>query len=125
MRTPDRFLRLVLQLDAVVTGANGVAYLAIPSTLQSLLGLPETSQRYAGLFLVVYAAAVLFASLQREVSRSAAGVFAGMNLLWALGSFFVLLVGALPVTFWGGVWLVLQALVVAGFAALQWIGLRR
>ncbi len=73
-------VRLALKLDAVVTGANGFAYLAAASLLDGPLGMPASFLRGVGAFLLVFAAAV---------------------------------------------WVVLQAIVVGGFAALQGAALRR
>ena len=47
------------------------------------------------------------------------------NALWAAGSLAVAAAGTGGPTTVGTVWIVLQALVVAGFAALQVAGLRR
>ena len=50
---PARLLRLALLLDAAVTGANGVAYLAAAGPLGDLLGLPAGLLRGFGAVLLV------------------------------------------------------------------------
>ena len=118
-------LRTALQLDAGVTAANGAAYLALAGPLHDLLGFSEAVLRGAGLFLLVYAAAVaLLAAAPRPARAAVLAVVAG-NALWALDSVVVAGAGWGDPTTAGTVWLVLQALVVAGFAALQLAGLKR
>ena len=64
-------LRLVLKLDAAVTGANGLAYLAAAGPLEDLLGVEAAALRGIGTVLVLFAAAVWFASTRAEPPRAA------------------------------------------------------
>jgi hypothetical protein len=111
--------RLVLKLDAVVTGANGVAYLAAAEPLEDLLGVSAELMRPIGAFLVLFAAAVWFVATRRMVPRAAVLAIATANAVWALGSLVFAAAGASSPNTVGTVWVLLQALVVAGFAALQ------
>jgi hypothetical protein len=111
--------RLVLKLDAVVTGANGVAYLAAAKPLEDLLGVSAELMRPIGAFLVLFAAAVWFVATRRMVPRAAVLAIATANAVWALGSLVFAAAGASSPNTVGTVWVLLQALVVAGFAALQ------
>ena len=121
--TDNRLLKLALLLDAAVTGANGVAYLVLAGPLGELLGLSETLLRGTGAFLIVFAAAV-YATAQRT-PRTAVVAIVAANLVWALDSIVAAIAGwGDPATI-GTVWIVLQAIVVAAFADLQAIGLRR
>ena len=117
-------LRLALGLDAVVTGANGAAYLLGASLLDGPLGLSPGLLRGVGVFLLVYAAAVWFVATRRPIPGAAVEAVIGANLLWAAGSV-AAVVGIGSLTGLGAGWLVLQAAVVAGFAAAQIAGLRR
>ena len=112
-------LRTALKLDAVVTGANGAAYLLAAGPLEELLGLSPALLRSVGAFLLVFSAAVWAVASRREVSASAALVVIAVNVLWAADSIAFLLSGVSDPTTVGGIWIVMQALVVAGFAALQ------
>ena len=112
-------VRLALKLDAVVAGVNGAAYLVAAAPLEDLLGLSPALLRGVGAFLVAFAAGVWVAATRAELSRSALAAILGANALWAVGSIaFVALDAGSPTTV-GEVWIVLQALVVAGFAGLQ------
>ena len=112
-------LRTALKLDAVVTGANGAAYLAAAGPLEDLLGLSPALLRSTGAVLLLFSAAVWTVASRRHVSASAALVVIGVNILWAADSIAFLLSGLSDPTTAGAIWIVMQALVVAGFAGLQ------
>jgi hypothetical protein len=117
-------LRTALRLDAVVTGANGAGYLLGATLLDGPLGLSPGLLRGVGAFLLVYAAAVWVVASRRPISGAAVEAVIGANVVWAAGSIAVA-VGVDSLTGLGAGWLVLQAAVVAGFAAVQIVGLRR
>jgi hypothetical protein len=119
---PQTVLRRFLTLDAVVTGANGLAYLAVSGPLGRLLGVDSTLLLALGAFLAVYAAAVgLLASRARPAAFPVRAVIEA-NLAWAALRAVALAVWLSPTTA-GAVWAVLQALTVAGFAGLQYAAL--
>lgn len=119
------FLRLVLAVDAAVTGVNGLAYLVAAGLLSDLLGPGETPLRAIGIFLIGYGLAVgLLASRPRPAEPGTRAVIAA-NAAWAVASVVVVAAGLLTFTTLGAVWAILQALVVAAFAALQVAGLRK
>lgn len=122
---PVSLLRTALKLDAVVTGANGLAYLAGIALLDSLLGPSPMILLAIGAFLTVFAIDVWWVGTRPTVSHRLVRGIVAVNAAWAIGSVLVALTGSLGLTVVGTVWAVLQALVVAGFAALQAIGLRR
>ncbi|MDX3574519.1 hypothetical protein [Streptomyces sp. ID05-47C] len=120
---PHSALRRFLGLDAVVTGANGVAYLAASGPLGRLLGVDSTLLLELGLVLTVYAAAVaLLASRARPAVLPVKAVVE-INLAWSALSVLALALWLSP-TATGAVWTVLQAATVAGFAALQHLALK-
>ncbi|MGY1831570.1 hypothetical protein ACI8AA_14250 [Geodermatophilus sp. SYSU D01180] len=123
-RRPLDLLRVALRLDAVVTGANGLAYLAAAPLLSDLLGVPTGTLRGLGAFLAVFAAGVALVAARPRVSRGATEVVVGANALWAAGSVAAVVAGRFDLTAAGTVWVLLQAAVVAGFAALQLTALR-
>jgi hypothetical protein len=116
-------LRLALRADAVVSGLNGAAYLLLTGPLSDLLGLSVGVLRAVGVFLLVYAAAVWWVG-DHPVAPAVRAVVVG-NLIWSAGSIAVVVADLGTPTTIGAVWLVLQAIVVAGFAVLQIAGLRR
>ena len=121
----DGLLRTALRLDALVTGANGAAYLALAGPLDDLLGLPASLLRAAGAFLVVFAAAVWVVARAGEISRPAVLSVIAVNVVWVADSLVVLALGSSDPTTAGTVWIALQSVTVGLFAALQVAGRRR
>ena len=123
---PDRsLLHDALRLDAAVTGANGLAYLVAAGPLEDLLGLSSGLLRGAGAVLVAFAAAVLVAGMRRTPPVSAVRGIIAVNAVWALDSLVAAAAGWGSPSTAGTVWIVAQALTVAGFAVLQALGSRR
>jgi hypothetical protein len=118
-------LRVALKLDAVVTGANGAAYLVAAGPLGDLLGFSPSLLRAVGAFLLLFAIGVWVTGTRPVLPRGAVRAIVGANAAWAVGSAIAAIAGwGSPETV-GTVWTVLQALVVAAFAELQVVGLRR
>ncbi len=116
-------LRLALRTDAVVTGANGAAYLLLAGPLSDLLGPSTDVLRPVGVFLLVFAASVWLVG--DRPAAPAVRVVITANLLWTAGSIAVVVAGLGSLTTVGAVWAVLQAVVVAGLAGMQLAGMRR
>ena len=122
---PRPLLRAALKLDAVVTGANGAAYVVAAGPLGDLLGLSETLLRGAGAFLLAFAAVVWLTGTRPQIPRGPVYAIVLSNAVWAADSVVAAIAGWGGPTTAGTVWIVLQAIVVAGFAELQVAGLRR
>jgi len=118
-----RLLKLALRLDAVVTGANGLAYLALAKPLEDLLGLDAGHSVAIGVFLLVYAAAVW--AISGRTHRWAVTAVIEANVVWSVLSVVAVATGWLSLNTVGNVWAIMQAVVVAGFAGVQYAALRR
>jgi hypothetical protein len=116
-------LRRFLALDAVVTTANGVAYVAASGPLGRLLGVDPGLLLALGVFLVLFGAGVGVLAGRRRPAVLAVRAVIEANLIWAALSLVALAVWLSPTTA-GAVWVPLQAVTVAGFAALQYAALR-
>ena len=117
------FLRAVLIVDAIATGATALAMAALSGPLAGWLHLPAALLFWAGAALVPWVAFV--ASLSRRAlipARDVRAVVVG-NALWAVGCVTLALAGGASAL--GVAFLLVQALVVAAFAELQVVGLRR
>ena len=90
-----------------------------------MLGLSEALLRGAGGFLLVYAVAVGLLAARPRPPRAGVLAVVAANAIWAADSVVAALAGWGDPTAAGTVWMVLQAIVVAGFAALQLAGLAR
>ncbi|MER5219467.1 hypothetical protein [Streptomyces flaveus] len=120
---PHTMLRRFLALDAAGTGANGIAYLVASGPMGRLLGVDSGLLFILGLFLTAYAAGVgLLASRPQPPALPVRAVIE-LNLAWAALSFIALVVWLSPTTA-GAVYVPVQALVVAGFALVQYAALR-
>jgi hypothetical protein len=121
----EALVRLALKLDAVVTGANGVAYLALADVLAGPLGMPSGMLRVVGAFLLLFTVGVWFVAVRAAVRPGAVGVVIVANVAWGIESLALVAFDWFTPTTGGAVWTVLQALVVADFALLQVFALRR
>ncbi|MFI2378567.1 hypothetical protein ACH5AO_26430 [Streptomyces sp. NPDC018964] len=120
---PQRMLRRFLALDAVVTGANAVAYLALSGPLGRFLGAGPGLLLGLGAFLAVYAAGVGLLAARPHPPAPGVRIVVEANLAWTAVSIAALALWLTPTTA-GAVWTVLQALTVAGFALLQHVALK-
>jgi hypothetical protein len=122
--TPSPLLRQALLADSVTSGACGLLML-IGAGLLAHLGLPESLLRVAGGVLLPYAALVAWLGTRETVSRVAVWAVILGNVVWAADSLLLLLGHFVEPTRAGSVFVILQALAVGMYAALQLIGLRR
>src|SRR5262245_13259737 len=122
---PSSLLRLALLADAAVSGATGLAMMVGAGYVDALLGVPAALLRYAGLSLLPFAALVVFVATRERVSRPAAGAIVAYNALWAVDSFALTISGWIAPTALGYAFIAFQAIVVAAFAGLQYIALRK
>ena len=117
----ERPARRVMMLDALVTGTNGLVYVAAAGALDSLLGVPEEFLRSIGVFLVAFAGTVWYLARREVVRRAAVGAVAGGNTAWVVASVVFLAADWYSPSTVGAVWTGLQAAVVALFAMLQFV----
>jgi hypothetical protein len=119
------FLRRVLMLDAVATGATALLAVALASTLAGWLGLPAGLLRGAGLILIPFVALVAWTAARAQTPAGAVWTIIAMNGAWVIASVGLLLSGLVAPTLWGTAFVIAQAVVVGAFAELQIIGVRR
>lgn len=114
-------LRTTLRLDALASGALGIALLALAGVLDDLLGLPVALALGAGVFLLVWAG--FCAWVGTHLRHGAVVEVVVLNAVWVAASVAYAAFGGLTAL---GVAIVLaQAAAVVGFAVLQGLGLRR
>lgn len=118
-------LRTALKLDGAVTGANGAAYLLAAVPLGELFGMSPDLLRVLGVLLAGFAAAVWLTATRPTIPRLPTVAIITVNAAWALASIAVAIGDVTSPTTVGAVWIVGQAVVVAGFAALQGVALCR
>jgi hypothetical protein len=125
MLNPSPLLRHTLVADAVISGATGLLMLLGASLLESLLGVPAALLRYAGVSLLPFAVLLLFLATRPGLPRKAVVAVIAANLAWVVASVLLLVSGEIAPTTIGVGFVVFQAVAVAAFADLQYVGLRR
>jgi hypothetical protein len=119
------FLRRVLLLDAVSSGAVGVLLLTCSGLLAGLLNLPAELLSEAGWVLVPFALAVGFLGTRARLSRVAVWAVIAINAVWAIDSVLLLFTGWVQPNPLGYAFVIGQAAFVAVMAELEVIGLRK
>ena len=123
--THPHFLRRVLLLDVVLTGATGVMLIASAPMLTPLLVLPEPLLRGAGALLIPFVAFVFWLSRRREIPRGAVWSVIAINLLWVIESVWLLVAGNVQPSTLGIAFVLFQTGVVALLIGLQILGVSR
>lgn len=118
-------LKNALLADGALVLAAGIFLRIIADFLAERFGLPTNSMHIVGTALIPWAGFVIYLGLGKLVLPAAFWVVIAGNALWVLASFVLLATGWLSLTPLGTAFLLLQALVVAGFAAVQFYALRR
>lgn len=121
----SKFLRYVLFADAATCAGCGLLLTAGGALLQNLTGLPVSLMFYAGLSLFPFAAFLVYAATRKSISKTAVWAIIGINLLWTIDSFLLLVSGYVEPTAFGYAFVILQALGVLMFAELEFIGMRK
>jgi hypothetical protein len=122
---PSALLRFALRLDAAVSAAAGVAYVAAAGPLSDWLGLPDGLLLVCGAFLVVWGAALARLAGRATLAPAAVWTVIALNAAWVADSLLLLAVDGFGPTVAGQVVVAFQAVGVIGFAALQYAGLKR
>lgn len=123
--TNTTFLRRVLALDAVASGATGLLMAAGATLLEGITAIDADFARPPGLFLIAYAAAVAVLASRREPPARLVWAVIAVNLLWTVESVLTLLLGWIEPNALGVAFVLAQAGAVAGLAGLQVIGLKK
>ena len=122
---PAPLLRQALLADAVTSAACAALLVGGAGVLDDLLGLPAALLAGAGLVLVPFAGLVAWLGTRARLPRMAVLAVIGLNALWALDSVLLLVSGWVAPNAAGLAFVIAQAVVVAMYAELQVMGLRR
>jgi hypothetical protein len=125
MTRTSRFLRLALLADAIASGATALQMTLLSGTLAALLNLPQDLLLGAGVILLPYAAFVGYLSRRETLPRWVVFAVIVCNVLWAADSLLLAFSSWITPTALGYAFIICQALIVAVFAELQYIGLRK
>lgn len=122
--TMTKFLRTVLYADILFSAAGALLMAAGASFLSPVLNLPSPLLLGAGLVLVPWLLALGVVVRRTRVPRIVMVDIAGINLLWCAACFGLLASGEIAPNGLGIAFVVAQALVVALFGVVQFLGLR-
>lgn len=117
------FLRRVLAVDALVSGAAGLVMIFGAGLLAPLLELPQALLSIAGAALIPWFAALMAMSRMVLIPRMAVRAVVAVNIAWVLGSAAALI--AFSPSLLGYAFVIAQAVAVGLFAELQMLALKR
>jgi hypothetical protein len=118
-------LRRVLIVDAVTSGAMGLAMIAFAGLFADLLQLPLDLISEAGIVLLPFAAFVGFVAARSEPARLAVWTIIALNIVWVVNSIVLLFTGWVAPNALGYAFVIAQAAVVLVFADFEYMGLKR
>ncbi|MEU9379078.1 hypothetical protein AB0D94_35725 [Streptomyces sp. NPDC048255] len=121
----DRFLRLVLRIDSVSTAVMAAVLIAAYGPLGSATGMPVAFSIGFGLFQLGGAASLALVAGYPVIPAGLVKAVIGVNLGSAVACLVVAAGDFVPLTGFGIVFMLIGALVVGVYAALEWAGLRR
>ncbi|MER7883253.1 hypothetical protein [Streptomyces griseus] len=124
-RDTARFLRLVLRVDGVSTAVMGVVLIAAAAPLGSATGMPVAFAVAFGIFQIGGAACLALIAGYPVIPTALARTVVAVNALCAVGCVVMAFADFMPLNGFGTVFLMIGALIVTVYTALQYTGLRR
>jgi|SRR5262245_1231024 len=121
----SKFLRWVLLADAATCVATGLLMMFGASLLAQFSGLPPELLRYAGISLLPFAAFLVYLASRESLSPTGVWTVIVLNALWTADSFLLFATGWVTPTELGYALVSGQALGVAVFAGLEYVGLKK
>lgn len=120
----SNFLRFVLLADAVTGIICGLLLTFGVNFLQSLLGLPYSLMFYSGLSLFPFVGLLIYSATRKSISKTIIWLIIGINFIWTIDSFLLLLSGYVSPSTFGYIFIIAQAIGVFAFGILEFVGLR-
>jgi hypothetical protein len=118
----DSLLRFAVRADATLTGLFGLVLAFLADPLSSLTGLTSFQDYAMGAVFVFYGLVVFSLGAMPELRGVGIGVLVA-NVVFTLAS--IVAAEALPLTITGAALTLAGGAYTAGFAGLQYLGLRR
>lgn len=116
-------LRSILLIDAATCAVTGALLTAGSGVAGQIMQLPAALLFYAGLSLFPVAVFMTIVALRDPVQPTAAWLIISGNVLWVVASFGLLVSGWVAPNYLGAGFIIVQALVVAVFARLEYTAL--
>ncbi|MFE6980940.1 hypothetical protein [Streptomyces griseus] len=124
-RDAARLLRLVLRVDGVSTAVMGVVLIAAAAPLGSATGMPVAFAVAFGIFQIGGAACLALIAGYPVIPPALARTVVAVNGVCAVGCVVIAFADFVPLNGFGTVFLLIGAVIVTVYTALQYTGLRR
>lgn len=121
--TSSNLLKYALLTDATASFFSAILMTAAAGPMANLFNLPEPLLFYGGLAFFPFVAFVAWISTRPEIPRGAAWAVVVLNAIYVVECIVAVEAGFLKANTMGNIFVVGQALVVAGFAVAEWRGL--
>ena len=121
---PCQLLKRALAADALLGAAVAALHLSAADWIADWTQLPSALLLATGLFMLAWTALLWWLARTPRAPVALVTLVIEGNLLWAAGASGLLVSGVLAANAWGNAYLVLNAVSVLAFAALEWRGLR-
>lgn len=131
----DQLLRNTLRANGVFSAVSGLVFIFASAPLADFLGIKDANILgflngssfliIMGVGLLLYAGGLLWNATRPQMNKMLAWEAVFMDSVWVIGSAIILLAEALPLTTEGSWTVLIIADVVASFAVLQYVGIRR
>jgi len=115
-------LQTILGLDAATCAAMGMLLVLASGPIAGLTAIPGSLLFIAGLLLLPIAVFMAIFTQTATVPAWAVQVIVAGNVLWVLGGVILPISGLIAPNGLGWLFLLMQAIVVALFAGLEWAG---
>ncbi|MDX1436158.1 MAG: hypothetical protein R3335_05065 [Anaerolineales bacterium] len=124
--TRPNLLHRALLANGMFSTISGLALILFSGLIGNFIGIsPSAILAGVGAVLVLFGLVVLWVATRPAISRSLAAAVTILDLVWVAGSILLLITGVVPFTPEGKWAVAIAADIVAVFAVLQIIGLRR
>jgi hypothetical protein len=125
MPRSDKFLRLILRLDAATCAATGLLLIIGSGFIEELTQIPANLSFFAGSSLVPIALFIGFTATRPVLASSLVWLIIAGNALWVAASLWLIFAREIAPNTIGYAFIIAQAAAVALLAELEFFGLRR
>jgi hypothetical protein len=125
MPRSDKFLRLILRLDAATCLATGLLLTIGAGFIAELTQIPANLSFFAGLILFPIALFIGFTATRPVPPSSLVWLIIAGNAFWVAASLWLIFAGEIAPNTIGYAFILAQAAAVAMLAELEFFGLRR
>lgn len=121
--TSSNLLKYALLTDATASFLSAILLTAAAGPIANLFSLPQSLLFYAGISFFPFAAFVAWTATRPEIPRGAAWAVVVLNAIYIVECIVAVEAGFLSANLMGNIFIIGQALAVAGLAFAEWRGL--